>query len=186
MPPIHISVLASNPESFDGILKFLRLISALNDKEASFIRDQFIPDFLYSLETCDDRNLNFSGSMNMELSREGEQRWREAIENDVEFEPFRKFEQLRPFMNEAQQQSLDSSLIARQARAEALAAEQVQAEALRAEQIAPTPIMLGNLLAGGGLFSATSAFAGNRWAKQGIGEDDLRSRDNVGDSHLSP
>lgn len=49
----------------------------------------------------------------MTLSQEGLSRWKEAIDNETEFESFKGFEQLRPFMTNGQKQQLDEILVAR-------------------------------------------------------------------------
>jgi uncharacterized protein YqcC (DUF446 family) len=79
------------------------------DKNISYLTYQFIPSLLKILSN----NLNVKcpdttslASVQMELSKEGKERWAKALSEQTEFDAFKKFEQLLPFMTEPQKEEL--------------------------------------------------------------------------------
>lgn len=84
------------------------------EKSWSYTKEVFINRLLRILKkTPPDQkipNTNSLESVCMTLSPEGVQRWKEAIENDQPFVPFRKLEHLQPFMSDTQKQELEEIL----------------------------------------------------------------------------
>ncbi len=105
-----------NPQQqSDAIMQYREELLALRFKKYSYLVDVFIPELLDLLErNIGDKRPDTSGftSVNMELSSEGKARWKETIDNNIEFVPFRGFEQLVPFMNTLQIERLDAILTA--------------------------------------------------------------------------
>lgn len=81
------------------------LISLL-DKTSSFRTDYFIPALFKFLQTADssDRFLDSRelGSINLQMSAAGRAQWQTAIDCQIPFIPFRKYEHLFPYMTEEQ------------------------------------------------------------------------------------
>ncbi len=83
----------------------------LGEKRVSYLKFDFIPFILNTIEDCmHEKNIKIYGCLPMTLSESGKERWRDAIEHDLEFVPFRRFEHLRPFMDESEIVRLDSLL----------------------------------------------------------------------------
>ncbi|ASQ46573.1 hypothetical protein [Legionella clemsonensis] len=101
------------PESentLENIFNKREQLLELLKKRASFITYRFIPDLLDILEReITEKYPNTEGlySVPMELSQEGQARWDEAIHKNIEFESFKGFEQLYPFMTEEQKERLN-------------------------------------------------------------------------------
>ena len=97
------------------------IIRGFDERTLSYIKHEFIPRLLRVLrqnlgsgdgEVIKAFNINTSrlGSISMEMSNEGIQRWKEAIQTHTDFAPFKNFEQLHPYMTEAQIQELKTLL----------------------------------------------------------------------------
>lgn len=89
---------------------------SLENKKGTFICDSFIPDLLNTLKNDVEKkfpNTEVFGSVPMILSSGGKERWCQAINEKKAFEPFKRFEPIRPFMTEGQIQILDDILDAR-------------------------------------------------------------------------
>lgn len=85
-------------------------LAKLSSKKVSYLREIFIPDLLQFLKA--NMGVKFPetpeafGGVQMELSSSGLERWRETIEKDKVFVPFRQFEHLDPFMTPEQRKTL--------------------------------------------------------------------------------
>jgi len=102
-------------------------LMGLSQKMVSFLTFQFIPHLLRILEAgIADKYPNTSGLtiFRMELSRQGKERWQEAIHQGIEFSPFKGFEQLIPFMTDTQKERLDA-IFKQRPQAQAVAAIEV-------------------------------------------------------------
>ncbi|MCE0722808.1 hypothetical protein [Legionella resiliens] len=96
----------SNDDNRSFLLKLL-------DKKGSYLIHEFIPNLLYIFETNITQKFPSTSSMrsvNMQLSNEGKLRWANAINEQIDFEPFRDFAQLLPYMTEEQKKQLHSIL----------------------------------------------------------------------------
>lgn len=90
--------------------KNMELILSLRQKTLSHLRFKFIPLLLRTLQ----KNTNIKypdtgtwGSIVMVLSNAGKARWKEALDKNIEFVPFKNFEHLYPFMTSDQKQLLN-------------------------------------------------------------------------------
>ncbi|SNW62950.1 Hypothetical protein ORPV_1046 [Orpheovirus IHUMI-LCC2] len=81
-------------EKYEDLIK-------LNNKTSSYIHIDFIPRLLRVLGSKD-LNTKYFGSINMSLSDEGLQRWKDCIYNDVDFIPFRDLSHMRQYMDDKQ------------------------------------------------------------------------------------
>ena len=80
-------------------------IAQLNEKEVSFLREEFIPSILRILEKNPaERHPDTTSltSVEMMMSDEGIARWKQAIEQKLEFKQFKKLEHLHSYMTPEQ------------------------------------------------------------------------------------
>lgn len=85
----------------------------LTNKKVSYLTFNFIPTLLMIFKWHIDKKFPDTSSLTavmMELSEEGKARWQEAITEQIEFTPFKGFEQLIPFMTPSQKERWDSIL----------------------------------------------------------------------------
>ena len=85
----------------------------LTKRNVSYITFNFIPQLLQLFEKGIGDKFPDTSSLfgvQMQLSKEGQERWQEAIDEGIEFTPFKGFEQLHPFMKPNQREQLDSLL----------------------------------------------------------------------------
>jgi hypothetical protein len=116
-----VGEIAIKEITVDDIFKNRNDLINLSKKEFSYLKNKFISQLLECLESqvsAKYPNTSEFDSVTMILSNEGKKRWLETIElyatkGIFKFEPFRKFEQLRPFMTDAQIACLDTILIER-------------------------------------------------------------------------
>lgn len=95
------------------VMKNKELLLSLNSRQASFLRNKFIPDFLATLKAniAEKRpDTSSLGSTNMILSEQGKKRWKEAIEENKSFKPFKDLAHLREFMKPEEMVELDQLL----------------------------------------------------------------------------
>jgi len=88
----------------------LAVLKEVLERKYSFLRDRFFPRFLSLLASKEGRSefpdCSHLGSMNMQLSARGLRRWENAIQDELPFVPFSRFEHLKPLMTEEQQNLL--------------------------------------------------------------------------------
>lgn len=102
-----------NEPTLEDVFKHRDFLLELASKMVSRTAQVFVPALLDLLEENKGEkypNTSILGSNNMHLSSEGEKRWREAIDNQVNFVLFYNFEQLHPYMNEEQKERLKTIL----------------------------------------------------------------------------
>lgn len=81
------------------------LLLALNNKTCFYLQDEFIPMFLDFMEIHQGEKFPDTkhwGDIPMHLSAAGIERWKQALDQNLEFQTFKNFEQLKPFLNEEQ------------------------------------------------------------------------------------
>ncbi len=101
-------------ELFDSIPYFKDLLR----KKVDYLQDDFIPKLLDVLKGNIGNNRPNTagwGSIMMTLSPLGKQRWLEAINKKIEFQPFRDFAHLHPYMTSDQRKELAEILIEHEA-----------------------------------------------------------------------
>ena len=110
--------LSSLEESADAVEKHKGFLLELSKKTVpySYLQDEFIPSLLNLLEKdCGLRpNTSSLYSVDMSLSEEGKNRWKEALDQDKPFQPFRRLEHLAPYMTETQKERLEKILAIRE------------------------------------------------------------------------
>jgi len=90
----------------------------LLEKRISYLSDYFIPTLIALLDkTCNEAfpDTDIFSCVPMDLSEEGKARWKDAIDREIEFKPFRNFEQLHPVMTDEQRVQMDYALAKRSA-----------------------------------------------------------------------
>jgi hypothetical protein len=84
-----------------------------NKNNVSYLKIIFIPRLLTLLEKQINKtrpDTTSLGSVNMEMSKEGIEQWKESIDNKKSFTSFKRMEQLRPYMDQKQIERLDRIL----------------------------------------------------------------------------
>lgn len=93
------------------VLEYRDYLLGLQGKTVSFLSVKFIPDILSALENNIGNkrpDTEWMGSVKMILSVEGKARWKDVIERKINFKQFKNFEQLLPYMSDAQKSQLKS------------------------------------------------------------------------------
>ncbi|OCH97471.1 hypothetical protein A8135_03070 [Legionella jamestowniensis] len=101
--------------NIDDLLKNREFLSEISYATSSYLHDQFIPSLLHILEKnigkkSVETNTSSLNAVMMVLSDEGKKRWKKALDNESEFKTFKQFEQLHPYMDNAQKEKLQSIL----------------------------------------------------------------------------
>ena len=104
----------SNQDLFESIPYFKDLLN----KKIDYLQHDFIPDLLGVLKGSIGNNrpdTSTWGSIVMSLSPLGKERWQNAINRKIEFQPFRDFAHLHPYMTPGQRKELTEILIQHEA-----------------------------------------------------------------------
>lgn len=96
----------SDDELFQGKKDLL----AFQNATYSYMQNQFIPQLLLDLKAIPQTSDSEEGCCDMQMSQDGQKRWKEDIEGKQPFMPFEKFEHLNSYMTAQQRQELDAIL----------------------------------------------------------------------------